>query len=218
MLMIISLFRRDVYIYIYNNIKKNPIYSRIFISTETVIFNVRFYKVRFYNGYNVPITSSRMISQISCVMSSFGVRGLNTAAATCGDTITVVSGRTYSIGNDDSLSDESEPSSSGCVRGHPSGCGDEGDEVVDLSIGLTSSIGSLSPGWMIAGTSTAGLVKASILLTSSFTSLFLYVVIRARDLFDIGAIHFGVAKTASSSSSLGAGLLYASLIRCKPLY
>ena len=51
MLMIISLFRRDVYIYQHNN--KKTIYSRIFISTETVIFNVRFYKVRFYNGYNV---------------------------------------------------------------------------------------------------------------------------------------------------------------------
>ena len=50
MLMIISLFRRDVYIYQHN---KKTIYSRNFISTETVIFNVRFYKVRFYNGYNV---------------------------------------------------------------------------------------------------------------------------------------------------------------------
>ena len=52
MLMIISLFRRDVYIYQHKK-KKKTIYSRIFISTETVIFNVRFYKVRFYNGYNV---------------------------------------------------------------------------------------------------------------------------------------------------------------------
>ena len=42
-----------MYIYIYQHNKKKTIYSRIFISTETVIFNVRFYKVRFYNGYNV---------------------------------------------------------------------------------------------------------------------------------------------------------------------
>ena len=74
MLMIISLFRRDVYIY--NNITKKQyihefsflqkrLYSMfvstkyvsttviMFVSTEAVIFNVRFYKVRFYNGYNV---------------------------------------------------------------------------------------------------------------------------------------------------------------------
>ena len=42
-----------MYIYINIKKKKKTIYSRIFISTETVIFNVRFYKVRFYNGYNV---------------------------------------------------------------------------------------------------------------------------------------------------------------------
>ena len=59
-------------------------------------------------------------------MSSFGVRGLNTAGLSCGDTITVVSGRTNNTGFSSSV--ESEPSSSsGCVRGHPSG-GDEGDE------------------------------------------------------------------------------------------
>ena len=58
--MIISLFRRDVYIY--NNITKKQyihecsflqkrLYS-MFVSTA-IIFNIRFYKVRFYNGYNV---------------------------------------------------------------------------------------------------------------------------------------------------------------------
>ena len=149
-----------------------------------------------------------MTSQTSCFMSSFGVLGLNTAGVSCGDTITVVSGRTNNTGISSSV--ESEPSSSGRVRGHPSGCGDEGDEVVDLSIG------SLSLGW-IAGTSTAGLAKASILSTSPLVSHALYAVIRMRDLFVIGAIHFGVAKTASSSS-LDAVLLYASLMRCKPLY
>ena len=149
-----------------------------------------------------------MTSQTSCVMSSFGVRGLNTAGVSCGDTITVVSGRMNNTGISSSV--ESEPSSSGGVRGHPSGCGDEGDEVVDLSkfsIGLTSSIGPLSPGWVIAGTSTAGLSKASILSTSPLASHALHVVIRMRDLFVSGAIHFGVAKTVSSSS-LDAVLLY----------
>ena len=68
MLMIISLFRRDVYIYQHK--KKKTIYSRIFISTETVIFNFRFYKVRFYNGYNVRFYRSGYI-QCSFLQSTF---------------------------------------------------------------------------------------------------------------------------------------------------
>ena len=85
------------------------------------------------------------------------IRGLNTATVSCGDAMTVASGRTYSVGFGvgDSLSDESEPSSSsGSVRGHPSGsestCGEAGEVVA-------------------TGTFTAGLSKASILLTSSFS-------------------------------------------------
>ena len=51
--MIISLFRRDVYIYI--NITKNNIFTnfRFYKVRFYNGYNVRFYKVRFYNGYNV---------------------------------------------------------------------------------------------------------------------------------------------------------------------
>ena len=70
-------------------------------------------------------------------MTSSGLRGLNTATVSCGVAMTVASGRTYSVGINvgDSLSDESEPSSSssGSVRGHPSGwesmCGEDGEVV-----------------------------------------------------------------------------------------
>ena len=170
-----------------------------------------------------------MTSQTSCVMSSFGVRGLNTAGVSCGDTITVVSGRTNNTGISSSV--ESEPSSSGC--------GDEGDEVVDLSIGLTSSIGFLAPGWVVI----VGFMKASI-SSSAVASLATSSLTRCKpacirlnsstgiiaDLFALGAIQLGVAKTTSSSSLDGAFLLYtsyasltraiflyASLMRCKPL-
>ena len=164
-----------------------------------------------------------MTSQTSCVMSSFGVRGLNTAGVSCGDTITVVSGRTNNTGISSSV--ESEPSSSGC--------GDEGDEVVDLSIELTSSIGFLAPGWVVI----VGCMKASIsssvvssLATSSLTCCKPACNRIIADLFALGAIQLGVAKTTSSSSLDGAFLLYtsyasltravflyASLMRCKPL-
>ena len=68
-------------------------------------------------------------------MTSSGLRGLNTATVSCGVAMTVASGRTYSVGFGvgDSLSDESEPSSSGSVGGHPSGwestCGEDGEVV-----------------------------------------------------------------------------------------
>ena len=171
-----------------------------------------------------------MTSQTSCVMSSFGVRGLNTAGVSCGDTITVVSGRTNNTGISSSV--ESEPSSSGC--------GDEGDEVVDLSIELTaaaavaaaaaaaaastSSIGFLAPGWVVI----VGCMKTSI---SSASSLMCCKPACSRiiaDLFALGAIQLGVVKTSSSldgafllytsyASLTRAVFLYASLMRCKPL-
>ena len=70
-------------------------------------------------------------------MTSSGLRGLNTATVSCGVAMTVASGRTYSVGFsvEDSLSGESEPSSSssGSVGGHPSGwestCGEDGEVV-----------------------------------------------------------------------------------------
>ena len=91
--------------------------------------------------------SSKMTLQTSCVMTSSGLRGLNTATVSCGVAMTVASGRTYSVGFNVGVSDESEPlsSSSGSVRGHPSGwestCGEDGEVVA-------------------TGTFTAGLSKA----------------------------------------------------------
>ena len=54
MLMIISLFRRDVYIYQHNKKKTNIFTNFRFYKVRFYNgYNVRFYKVRFYNGYNV---------------------------------------------------------------------------------------------------------------------------------------------------------------------
>ena len=180
-----------------------------------------------------------MTSQTSCVMSSFGVRGLNTAGVSCGDTITVVSGRTNNTGISSSV--ESEPSSSGC--------GDEGDEVVDLSIELTaaaavaaaaaaaaasaSSIGFLAPGWVVIVGCMKTSISSSVVSSLAASSLMCCKPACSRiiaDLFALGAIQLGVAKTTSSSSLDGVFLLYtsyasltrvvflyASLMRCKPL-